>query len=35
MGTDDQTLKVWDLESGGVLATFICDAAVHLLVAKS
>jgi WD40 repeat protein len=26
--SDDKTLKVWDLESGAVLATFTCDAEV-------
>ena len=26
--SNDQTLKVWDLESGAVLATFTCDAGV-------
>jgi hypothetical protein len=25
----DQTLKVWDLESGMALATFTCDAGLH------
>ena len=25
----DQTLKVWDLETGEVLATFTCDSAAH------
>ena len=25
----DKTLKVWDLETGAVLAAFTCDASAH------
>ena len=25
----DNTLKVWDLESGAVVATFVCDSSVN------
>ena len=27
--SEDNTVKVWDLETGEVLATFTCDAAAH------
>ena len=27
--SEDNTLKVWDLETGEVLATFTCDGAAH------
>ncbi len=27
--SDDNTVKVWDLETGEVLATFTCDSAAH------
>jgi WD40 repeat protein len=28
-GSDDQTLKVWDLSSGQVVASFCGDSAIH------
>jgi WD40 repeat protein len=27
--SEDKTLKVWDLETGAVVATFTCDAAAR------
>ena len=27
--SEDRTLKVWDLDTGALIATFTCDAAIH------
>ena len=32
--SDDRTLKVWDLRSGGEIATFTCDSSVGCAVAS-